>query len=196
GGAGGALLHSGDAVRLRESRIASPSGGAHLSGGRMCDDREGRASKAPGLAVGELVAPLHPRPRDAHRPDPGPSRLTSSSPSPSTRSTRHLVEDGPRGKVELGPPEHSRGHEQRRVAEAEAAADQRLEEGSARAGDARRHASSVTRACRRGGRDCLAESRFVTPGRWPDTLPPPVSEGGAFAASFDCHRGAAGAPPL
>src|SRR5262249_43941531 len=86
--AGGALLHRGDAVRLRESGIAGPGGGPHLSGGRVRDDREGRTSKAPGLAVGELVASLHPRPRDAHRPDPGPSRLTSSSRSPS-RSDVH-----------------------------------------------------------------------------------------------------------
>src|SRR5262249_37565054 len=93
GGAGRALLHAGDAVLLRESWIAGPGRRSHPGGGRVCDAREGRASEAPGLAIGELVAPLHPRPRDAHRPDPGPSRLTSSARSPSTRSTRHLVED-------------------------------------------------------------------------------------------------------
>jgi hypothetical protein len=37
------------------------------------------------------------------------------------------------------PAEQARGHEQRRIAEAKAGADHRLEQGSAGAGDARRH---------------------------------------------------------
>src|SRR5690349_10161428 len=67
--------------------------------------------------------------------------------------TSWLKEDGTRGEVELGPAEQPRGHEQGRVAEAEAAADERLEQGSARAGDARRHASPAGCACRRSGRN-------------------------------------------
>src|SRR5262245_6961921 len=90
----------------------------------------------------------------------------------------HLIQDGPRGEVELGPAEEPRGHVQRRVAEAEAAADQRLEEGSACAGDASRHVSTVTGAGRSGGRERVDESRFVAPRRRPDPFPPPVGEGG------------------
>src|SRR5206468_820640 len=113
----------------------------------------------------------------------------------SERST-FLIEDGPRGEVELGPAEQARGHEQRRVAEAKAAADQRLEQGTARAGDARRHVSAAPRACRRCGCDRLDESRFVAPRRRPDPLPPPVGEGGKLTVALDRHRCAAVAPPV
>src|SRR5213593_3906996 len=108
----------------------------------------------------------------------------------------YLKEDGPRGEVELRPAEQPRGHEQRRVAEAEAGTDQRLEQGSAGAGDAQRHASPATHACRRSGRDRLDESRFVAPRRRPDPLAPPIGEGGELAAALDRHRYSAVAPPV
>jgi hypothetical protein len=47
-----------------------------------------------------------------------------------------LVEDGARGEVKLRPAERPRGEEDRELADSEAAADQRLEQGSAGAGDA------------------------------------------------------------
>src|SRR5947207_5907206 len=80
------------------------------------------------------------------------STLSTWPSSHSTRSKPRLIEDGPRGEVKLGSAEQPRGHEQRRVADAEAAAEQRLEQGSARAGDAHRHASPAARTCRRCGR--------------------------------------------
>src|SRR5260370_13171 len=112
------------------------------------------------------------------------------------RDQSHLIEDGPRGEVELGAPKRPRGHEQRRDAEAEAAADQRLEQGSAGAGDAHRHAASAARTCRRCGRHRLEESRLVAPCRWPDPLPPPVGEGRDLALALDHHRRAALASPV
>ena len=57
-----------------------------------------------------------------------------------------LIEDGSRGEVQLGPAEQPRGHEQRRAADAEAGADQRVEQGSAGARDAHRHAFPAVRA--------------------------------------------------
>src|SRR5207249_11752720 len=108
----------------------------------------------------------------------------------------YLKEDGPRGEVELRPAEQPRGHEQRRVADAEAATDQRLEQGSAGAGDAHRHASPAARTCHRCGRHRLEESRLVAPCRGPDPLPPPVGEGGELAPALDRHRRGARAPPV
>jgi hypothetical protein len=57
------------------------------------------------------------------------STLSTWPSSHSTRSKPRLIEDGPRGEVEFGSAEQPRGHEQRRVADAEAADDQRLEQG-------------------------------------------------------------------
>src|SRR5438445_10816147 len=124
------------------------------------------------------------------------STLSTWPRSPSTRSKPHLIQDGPRGEVELGPAEQPRGHEQRRVADAEAAADQRLEQGNAGAGDAHRHASPAARTRHRCGRYRLEESRLVAPCRWSDPLLPPVGKGSKLAPALHRYRHAAVAPPV
>src|SRR5882724_435922 len=105
-----------------------------------------------------------------------------------------LIEDGPRGEVELRPAERPRGEEDRELADSEAATDQRLEQGSAGAGDAHRHVSPAPRVC--GRRHRLEERRLVASRRRPDPLPPPIGEGGEHAAALDCYRRAGVAPPV
>src|SRR5215475_3501617 len=120
------------------------------------------------VSSNSMMLPLVSWPRSfsaANRPGAAMSRCCP----PSVGTTRpfvafmlmpSLIEDGSRGNVELRSAEQPRRHEQGGGAELETAADQRLQQGGARAGNADRHTFPGGCACRRGGRRRPEERRL------------------------------------
>src|SRR3989441_3031976 len=94
--------------------------------------RSFNAAKRPGAPMSRCAPP------PAGTTKPFVAFMLVSFPVAETCGPASLIEDGPRGEVQLGPAKQPRGHEQRGAADAEAGADQRLEQGSAGAGDAHR----------------------------------------------------------
>src|SRR5215813_8670533 len=93
--------------------------------------RSFNAAKRPGADMSRCFPP------PAGTTRPLVAFMLFSSPDWLSEESSPLIEDGPRRNIELGSAEHPRSHEQRRVAEPEAAADQRLEQKRARAGNSR-----------------------------------------------------------